>query len=162
MGIFTQINDTCLHTHTFKPPSDTYQPFNKPLKSVNYRETWCEVLCHLQRHPHKLEMRGRTTSALSSATGSCQHTLTSPGGVQLGLTSSSAPGAPGSYSCYLSLSLSLSRSNTHKIHKHLHALHIKTQKNKHPHVPQYTNILPVVLAKVRVCARILLHGPSDH
>ena len=77
------------HTNTHTPSN---LPFNKPLKSVNYSGGWRDVLCHLQRHPHKLETRG--TSALSSAVGSCQHILTSPGGVQLGLTSSGAPGPP--------------------------------------------------------------------
>lgn len=79
----------------------------------------CVVPGHLQRHPHKLKMRGRATPALSSASGSCQHILTSPGGGQLGLTSSGAPGPLSSYSCYLSL---------HQTHTHTKTnIHIWTQ-----------------------------------
>lgn len=110
-------------SHIDAPPAFLWAhlPFNKLLKSVNYRETWCDVLCHLQRRLHKLEMRGRATSALSSASGSCQHILTSPGGGQLGLTSSGARGGP----WLLQLPpLSFSFCQTHT--KYINT-HIKTQ-----------------------------------
>lgn len=84
-------------------PHQSHFPFNKALKSVNYSSPWHDVLCHLLRNPHELKTRGWATSALSSATGSCQHFLTSPGGAQLGLRSCSAQGPLSSSSCYLSL-----------------------------------------------------------
>lgn len=109
---------THTRTHVPTPTRPTY-PSTNPWKGVDYSGTWRDVLCHLQTHPHELKMSGWATFALSSASGSCQHILTSPGGIQLGLTACRARGPPGFYSCYLSLSL----SNTHKYkntHTHLH------------------------------------------
>ena len=137
------------HTNTHTPSN---LPFNKPLKSVNYSGGWRDVLCHLQRHPHKLETRG--TSALSSAVGSCQHILTSPGGVQLGLTSSGAPGPPGSYSCYLSFCLSIKHTTAEPRAR----LHESTQKRKHSHVLRSADMPPAALVR----ARAVSLGPSDH
>lgn len=109
-AISAWIDDTCLRKHTTSKPHQAHLPFSKPWKVLITAKTWCDVLRHLPRHPHKLETRGRATSALSSAAGSCQHILTSPGGVQLGLTSSRARGGLPDPTAAASLSL----SNTHK------------------------------------------------
>lgn len=77
----------------------------------------------------------RATSALSPAWGGCRHVLTSPAGVQLGLTSCVClpphyhhpEEPPGLNSCCLSSVPSV---------KHARKTYINTQRSKHFHVPR--------------------------